>query len=1472
METMEKEMIHAQRSATRRAPNQKNSDPKESLDQSSVYDQEYQLSFTKEGPEQNDPLEYWKKRLSGYELLNLPTDKPRPPRTDYTYNNNSFNIDRDTSRQLKATAQKIGVDVQDLLLCGFYLVLGSFSSQKDLVVGTLAITIRKGMAGQFANPLVLREQIDPMQSLTDFARQTGQSLADAQFHSGLPFATLLSALGEDPDTSAHPLLHAMFGMATFGCGHDAYTDNGCDLVLLFDENQNEITGCFYYATELFAPHSIATFIGTYKHILTQVAAINEPAQNAMKIKDLSYLAKEEYDRCIKGWNDTVKPYPMDKTIHQLFEEQVTKTPNNPAVIFEGTTLTYTELNSRANRMAAWLRQECGIGPDDLVVLCLDRSELMAEAVLGVLKAGAAYVPVDPGYPEDRVHFVLEDTNTAVVLTQSLHAGKIPANTGNHLRKVCLDDSSFREMLEGFSETNPAPIATSLNLAYVIYTSGTTGKPKGAMLQHQGVVNRIVWMNNEYPLKETDRILQKTPYVFDVSVWELFWAHWYGAAIVYARPDGQKDNAYLAGLIQKEKITVIHFVPSMLGVFEEAIENEPELRKQAGGLRYLFCSGEALPLAMVRKAHELLPKTEIHNLYGPTEASVDVLYYNCNDRDIASVPIGKPVANTTMYILDEFLRPLPIGGIGELYIGGDGVARGYLNRKELTLDRFIANPFQSEQEKRHLRNGRLYKTGDLVRYLPDGNIEYLGRNDFQVKIRGFRIELGEIEARIAEYPGVRHAVVLPVEKNGSAHLAAYYVADSPISKNDILVWLAECLPEYMLPAALVHLDKLPQTINGKLDRRALPQPDFSTSETYRAPGNLVQKQLCEMYAGVLDTEVSKIGIDADFFMMGGSSLLALRLLSMVNRHFDARLSIADIFVAKTVNELAAKLRDIDVHRSAVVKLNNTNGAENLFMIHPGNAGCEVYISLAQRLEGRFDCYGIDSHNLYHADVISELPVLAAQYLAEIDRVQEETGSESYVILGWSLGGLVALEIAAILESRGLKDIRLFLLDTIISDERLHTLSTDLTEEELAYVRNQIGNVFEHTEQCNRYLAAQIDLSRQQVSRRLRCTKVILFKAMLPDSIFKSESALLNKAHTLSLEANNVEHCLETPDDLLQVVKLEKADHYNLLKEEDIILSHMLSQTQVTQDQKALKIKPEAWVILFLLTLIWGSSFILIKKGLDGFSPMQVGSLRICFAGLLMLPVAIRHLRKISGKALFYSCLFGLLNAGLPAFLFPLAETKVDSSTAGILNGLTPIFTLIVGLSFFRVPFNIFKLIGVVVGFLGASMLILFREGFDHPTHIQDAQLVFSLLLVLATCLYGFAGNVMKRHLDNVPGPVIASFAFGSFAIPSAIYLLFSDFTQRLETIPQAPGSLAFIAILGVFGSAIAVILQSRLAKQSNALFVSFVTYLIPFVAIAWGMIDNERIGIVPFVSLGIILAAIYISRLNPAHLQIFKLGR
>ena len=472
-------------------------------------------------------------------------------------------------------------------------------------------------------------------------------------------------------------------------------------------------------------------------------------ETGRRLSDLPIMLSRHDLWLIREMNDTKAEFPGTSCIHQLFEEQVASTPAATAVVFQGDSLSYQELNRRANMLAHYLR-ELGVKPDLRVAICAERSFEMVIALLAVVKAGGAYVPLDPAYPVDRLRFMLEDCAPVALLTQGRLQG-IFAGISDGL--PVLDLAAGTPPWLGMPETNPDRNAielTSQHLAYIIYTSGSTGLPKGVMVEHKGLVNRILWMQRAYNLNCEDAVLQKTPFSFDVSVWEFFWPLLTGARLVMARPEGHKDAAYLCEAIYRNRITTLHFVPSMLQAFVEHAD-----QVECSSLKRVVCSGEALPGALVRRFRERLPRVALHNLYGPTEATVDVTAWTCppGAPQQANPPIGRPIANTQIYILDNSREPVPIGAVGELYIGGVQVARGYLNRAELTAEKFLRDPFTSSPE------GRMYRTGDLARWLEDGNIEYLGRNDFQVKLRGFRIELGEVEARLAEYPGVREAVVM-----------------------------------------------------------------------------------------------------------------------------------------------------------------------------------------------------------------------------------------------------------------------------------------------------------------------------------------------------------------------------------------------------------------------------------------------------------------------------------------------------------------------------------------------------------------------------------------------------------------------------------------------------------------------------------------------------------------------------------------
>src|SRR6185436_10749454 len=586
-------------------------------------------------------------------------------------------------------------------------------------------------------------------------------------------------------------------------------------------------------------------------------------------------------------NRTAAEVPADWCIHELFEAQAARTPGAVAVRFEEESLTYREVNERANRLAHHLRGG-GVGPEVRVGVLMERSLEMVVSLLAVLKAGGAYVPLDPGLPAERLAYMLEDGAVLLVLVQGALREAVPTREGVGVLAV----DALAERLAAEPAENVAGGAGPDSLAYVIYTSGSTGRPKGVMNQHRGVVNRLVWMQAQFGIGTDDVVLQKTPFSFDVSVWEFFWPLQQGATLVMARPDGHRDPAYLRDVVEREGVTTLHFVPSMLQPFVEAVE-----AGRCGSLRHVVCSGEALPPALVRRFYDRFAgPVVLTNLYGPTEAAVDVSCWTC-PRDGAEgvVPIGRPVWNTALYVLDAALRPVPVGIPGELYIGGVQVARGYQGRAAMTAERFVPDPFSAQG------GARLYRTGDRARWRADGAIEYLGRLDFQVKVRGFRIELGEIEAALRQAPGVSDCTVVAREdETGDRRLVAYIVGEAEVEA--LRDRLRRTLPEYMVPSAFVVLDALPLTANGKLDRKALPAPegDAYARRSYEAPLGEVEAALAGIWAEVLGVE--RGGRRDHFFELGGHSLLAIKLVERMRRrglHADVRA----LFTTPVLAELA-----------------------------------------------------------------------------------------------------------------------------------------------------------------------------------------------------------------------------------------------------------------------------------------------------------------------------------------------------------------------------------------------------------------------------------------------------------------------------------------------------------------------------------------------------------------------------------------
>jgi len=694
------------------------------------------------------------------------------------------------------------------------------------------------------------------------------------------------------------------------------------------------------------------------------------------------------------------------TLHGLVEAQAARSPDAVAVTFEGARLTYRELTARADAVAHRL-SGLGVGPETLVAVCAERSLELPVALLGVLKAGAAYLPLDPEYPADRLAFMLADAAAPVVLTQESLRRQLPPTSAT---VVALDDLADW----------PAPPAgwraRAGDLAYAIYTSGSTGRPKGVLNTHRGIVNRLDWMQRRYRLDANDVVLQKTPASFDVSVWEFFWPLLAGARMVLARPGGHKDAAYLRDLIRAQGVTTAHFVPSMLGVFlaeEGAAEADAD---RCRGLRRIICSGEELPADVAARCLQTLP-AELHNLYGPTEAAIDVSAWQCTPdalAGLARVPIGGPIQNLRLHVLDPQLRAVPVGLPGELFLGGVGLARGYLRRPGLTADRFVPDPFGPP-------GSRLYRTGDLARWRPDGTVEFLGRIDGQVKIRGLRIELGEIEAALREQPGVADAAaVVREDVPGDRRIVAYVVGDA--DQAALRTALKRRLPDYMVPSAFTPLDALPLLPNGKLDRRALPQPQRGRDETaeYTAPQPGSQATVAAVWAEVLHVE--RIGVDDDFFDLGGHSLLAAQVIAKLRKTAGARVSVLDLFKNPTVRAVAALL-DVPAGERGPTELVHeltkpaTAGPRTLSLVCVpyGGASAVVYQPLANALPAGYRLFalappgqdiGLDEEPLPFDELAGRC---VAEVLAKVDG--------PIAVYGHCVGSALAVEIARRLEAAG-----------------------------------------------------------------------------------------------------------------------------------------------------------------------------------------------------------------------------------------------------------------------------------------------------------------------------------------------------------------------------------------------------------------------------------------------------------------------
>ncbi|MBO3748353.1 amino acid adenylation domain-containing protein [Streptosporangiaceae bacterium NEAU-GS5] len=962
------------------------------------------------GPAKDADLAYWREALADLEPLDLPTDHPRPARQTFGGAAHTIALDAGLRAGLAELGQAHGATLYMVLLAAVHAVLGRHSGQRDFAVGSpvagrLHPELEK-IVGTFVNMLTMRAALDGDPGFAELLARTRERCLEAYAHQELPFEQLVQELNVARDVRRSPLFQVMFAVQNYGVTQPAVpgglTIDGWptpvgttrfDLEIYAYESGDGLAATFVYNTDLFAAETVERLAGHLRAFLDAVVA--DPGR---PLSEVSLLSTAEEAELVA--HSPAVDFPADATLPSLIAETARRIPDSVAVTFEGRHLTYAELDERAAALAGRL-SALRVGPGDLVAVCAERSLELVVALYAVLRTGAAYLPLDPEYPADRLAFMLADSGAPVLLAQRGLVGRLPASDATVLvlEDAVLEDS----VLEDASDDPLDEVIRPSDVAYVIYTSGSTGRPKGVPNTHSGIVNRLDWMQRAFRLGPDDVVLQKTPAGFDVSVWEFFWPLIAGARLVLAKPAGHRDAEYLRDLIRAERVTTVHFVPSMLAVFLAA-----EDVAQCTSLRRVVCSGEELPVDLADRCVATLP-AELHNLYGPTEAAVDVSAWHCRPDELAGlarVPIGVPIQNTALYVLDERLRPVPVGVPGELFIAGAGLARGYLNRPALTAGRFRPDPFGPA-------GSRMYATGDLARRRADGALEFLGRLDDQVKLRGLRIELGEIGAVLREQAGVRDAAVIVREDR----LVAYVIGDA--EHGALRAALRARLPDYMIPAAFVTLDELPLLPNGKLARRSLPAPAAHRSDPGAvAPRTDTERLIAGIWRELLNVET--VGIDDDFFDLGGHSLLATQVVAKLRHASPAGVSVLELFQHRTIRALA-ELIDTPADRRGPRRLLHeltSPGRERtatLVCVPYGGGSAVVYQPLADALPSGWSLYavsvpgqdiGVDEEALPFDELAERC---AAEVLERVDG--------PLVLYSHCVGSALMVEIARRVEAAG-----------------------------------------------------------------------------------------------------------------------------------------------------------------------------------------------------------------------------------------------------------------------------------------------------------------------------------------------------------------------------------------------------------------------------------------------------------------------
>jgi aspartate racemase len=954
------------------------------------------------GAEGEAQLAFWRRHLGRpLPTLSLPTDRPRPTVQSFRGATHHFQLSPSVADAVRRLGSAERATPFMVLLAGFAGLLHRYTGQDDIVVGT-PVTNRsrvdlEPLIGFFVNTLALRTNASGQPTFRELVRRVRDATIEAYAHQDVPFERVVEALHPERGLGDNPLFGVAFALQDVTDSDAAFDVESVgaqfDLTLDLWMGDAGLEARFQYAADLFDPATIERMVGHLDMLLS--GWLGEPDR---PLAELPMLTVVERQQLLVEWNDTRSEFPSEACLHHLFEAQVERTPDAVALSFEAEQMTYRELDRRANQLAHYLRG-LGVGPEVLVAICVHHSLEMVIGLLGIVKAGGAYVPLDPSYPKARLAFMLEDSHAPVLLTLAPLLPQMPAHGA---KVVCLDTDWAA--IAACPEEPPMSGTVPDSLVYVIYTSGSTGTPKGAMITHRGLVNYLTWCITAYAVGDAQGAPVNSPIAFDLTITSLFAPLLAGKRVLLFRED---DSLQVLGAVMSATgdFSLIKLTPAHLDVLNAMLPPE----SPAGLTRALIIGGEALREASLSFWRAHAPKTRLINEYGPTETVVGCCAYEVPPGmpSLATVPIGRPIANTQIYLLDAQMEAVPIGVPGELYIGGAGLARGYLNCPALTAEKFVPSPMGDEA------GARLYRTGDFARYRSDGNLEFLGRIDHQVKIRGFRVELSEIEAVLCQYRQVREAVVLARDQvTGDKHLVAYVVSDDklPPTVSELQTFLRQRLPDYMVPRDFVTLDALPLTANGKVDRRALQAAPVVRTPTRRAtpPRDSLEARLIEIWQNVLG--VSPIGVDANFFTLGGTSLLAVRLFARIDEAFGGVFPLAMLFQAPTVERLAQAIREAErsAPRSSVVPIQAGGPRPPLFAV-PGVGGDVVpYAELARRLGPSQPFYGLQSRGLDGRETpLLAIEAIAARYVEDLRAIQ---AVGPYFLLGACMGGVVAFEMA------------------------------------------------------------------------------------------------------------------------------------------------------------------------------------------------------------------------------------------------------------------------------------------------------------------------------------------------------------------------------------------------------------------------------------------------------------------------------